>query len=46
MSVDDVLVREFAYVSPEELPSVPPERQVELKIGLMPGAAPIAKASY
>ena len=40
------MVREFADVFPEELPGVPPERQVEFKIDLVPGAAPIAKASY
>ena len=31
---------------PEELPGVPPERQVEFRIDLVPGVAPIAKASY
>ena len=40
------MVREFADVFPEELPGVPPQRQVEFKIDLVPGAAPIAKASY
>ena len=31
---------------PEELPGIPPERQVEFRIDLVPGAAPIAKAPY
>ena len=46
-SVSEVsVVREFADVFPEELPGVPPERQVEFRIDLVPGAAPIAKAPY
>ena len=46
-TVDDVpVVREFADVFPEELPGIPPERQVEFRIDLVPGAAPIAKAPY
>ena len=45
--VDDVpVVREFADEFPEELPGIPPERQVEFRIDLVPGAAPIAKGSY
>ena len=46
-SVDDVLiVCEFPDVFPEDLLGVPPERQVEFLIDLVPGAAPIAKAAY
>ena len=46
-SVDEVpIVREFPDVFPEDLPGVPPERQVEFGIELVPGAAPIAKAPY
>ena len=46
-TVDDVPVaREFADVFPEEFPGIPSERQVEFKINLVPGAAPIAKAPY
>ena len=40
------IVSEFPDVFPEELPGVPPERQVEFHIDLVPGAAPIAKAPY
>ena len=40
------VVREFADVFPEELPGIPPERRVEFQIDLVPGAAPISKASY
>ncbi|GKE73432.1 hypothetical protein Tco_1535473, partial [Tanacetum coccineum] len=33
-------------VFPEELPGLPQTRQVEFQIDLMPGAAPIARATY
>ena len=46
-SVEEVpVVREFPDVFPEELPGVPPVRQVEFGIDLVPGAAPIAKVPY
>ena len=46
-TVDDVpVVREYPDVFPEDLPGIPPERQVEFRIDLIPGAAPIAKAPY
>jgi hypothetical protein len=31
---------------PDDLPGMPPERAIEFKIELLPGTAPIAKASY
>ncbi|GKF15089.1 putative reverse transcriptase domain-containing protein [Tanacetum coccineum] len=31
---------------PEDLPGLPPTRQVEFQIDLVPGAAPVARASY
>lgn len=40
------VVRDYADVFPEELPGIPPERQVEFRIDLVPGATPIAKAPY
>ena len=40
------IVCEFPDVFPEELSSVPPERQVEFQIDLVPGAVPMAKAPY
>lgn len=40
------IVREFPDVFPEELPGVPPSRQVEFSIDLVPGAAHIAKVPY
>ncbi|KAI3669849.1 hypothetical protein L6452_41291 [Arctium lappa] len=45
--VEDVdVVREYPDVFPEDLPGLPPERQVEFHIDLIPGAAPIARAPY
>ena len=45
--VSDVpVVREFDDVFPKELPGVPPERQVEFRIDLVLGAAPITKVPY
>ncbi|KAK1417744.1 hypothetical protein QVD17_26878 [Tagetes erecta] len=40
------VVTEFADVFPDELPRLPPHRQVEFRIDLVPGAAPIAKSPY
>ena len=40
------VVQEFRDVFPEELPGVPPERQMEFRIDLVPGATPIAKVPY
>ncbi|GJS74404.1 putative reverse transcriptase domain-containing protein [Tanacetum coccineum] len=33
-------------VFPEDLPGIPPARQVEFQIDLIPGAAPVARAPY
>ncbi|GJV26616.1 putative reverse transcriptase domain-containing protein [Tanacetum coccineum] len=38
---DIPVVREFPEVFPEDLPSLPPVRQVEFQINLIPGATPI-----
>ncbi|KAJ9546254.1 hypothetical protein OSB04_025961 [Centaurea solstitialis] len=46
-TVEDVpVVSEFPDVFPEDLPGIPPERQVEFRIDLVPGAAPVAKTPY
>ena len=39
---DIPIVRDFSEVFPEDLPGLPPPRQVEFRIDLTPGAAPIA----
>nr|GEW43568.1 putative reverse transcriptase domain-containing protein [Tanacetum cinerariifolium] len=43
---DMPVVREFSKVFSEELPGLPPVRQVEFQIKLVPGAAPVAHATY
>nr|GFA70309.1 putative reverse transcriptase domain-containing protein [Tanacetum cinerariifolium] len=43
---DIPVVREFLKVFPEELPGLPPVRQVEFQIDLIPGVAPVAQAPY
>jgi hypothetical protein len=40
------VVEEFMDVFPEELLGMPPEREVEFYIDLIPGTAPIAKRPY
>ena len=38
------VVCDYPEVFPEELPGLPPDRQVEFRIDLLPGTTPIAKA--
>nr|GFC81478.1 uncharacterized protein [Tanacetum cinerariifolium] len=40
------VVREFADVFPDELPGLPPAREIKFDIELIPGAEPISKALY
>ncbi|GJX47224.1 putative reverse transcriptase domain-containing protein [Tanacetum coccineum] len=45
--LEDVpIVRDFPDVFPEDLSGLPPTRQVEFQIDLVPGAAPVARAPY
>ncbi|GKD29918.1 hypothetical protein Tco_1240696 [Tanacetum coccineum] len=45
--LDNILVvREFLDVFPEELPGIPPDRQVEFCVDLIPGSTPVAKTPY
>jgi hypothetical protein len=41
-----LVVYEFLDVFPDELPGLPPDRDVEFKIELIPGTAPISKRPY
>ncbi|GJT85038.1 putative nucleotidyltransferase, ribonuclease H [Tanacetum coccineum] len=43
---DVPIVCDFPEVFPEDLPGLPPPRQVEFQIELVPGAAPVARAPY
>ncbi|KAJ0844233.1 putative nucleotidyltransferase, Ribonuclease H [Helianthus annuus] len=46
-SIQDIpVVRDYSEVFPEDLPGLPPARQVEFRIDLVPGANPIARAPY
>ncbi|GKE56225.1 putative reverse transcriptase domain-containing protein [Tanacetum coccineum] len=40
------VIHDFLEVFPKELPGLPPPRQVEFQIDLVPGAAPVARAPY
>ncbi|GJS62590.1 putative reverse transcriptase domain-containing protein [Tanacetum coccineum] len=45
--IEDVpVVRDFPEVFLEDLPGLPPTRQVEFHIELIPGAAPVARTPY
>lgn len=43
---DIPVVRDFTYVFPEELPGLPPDREIEFNIELIPGTSPISKTPY
>ncbi|GJY61538.1 putative reverse transcriptase domain-containing protein [Tanacetum coccineum] len=43
---DISVVRDFVDVFPEDLSGLPPQRQVEFRIDLVPGATPVAKSPY
>lgn len=40
------VVRDFTCVCPNKLPGLPPSREVEFSIDLLPGTAPISNLSY
>ncbi|GKE06584.1 putative reverse transcriptase domain-containing protein, partial [Tanacetum coccineum] len=45
--LEDVpIMHDFPEVFPEKLPGLPPLRQIEFRIDLVPGAAPVARAPY
>ncbi|XP_024965100.1 uncharacterized protein LOC112505422, partial [Cynara cardunculus var. scolymus] len=46
LAKDVPVVCEFQDVFPDYLPDLPPDRQVEFRIDLVPGAAPIARTPY
>jgi hypothetical protein len=45
-TMDVRTVSEFLDVFPEELPGMPPDRELEFVIELVPGTAPIFKGPY
>ena len=47
LKLEDIpIVRDYPDVFPNDLPSLPPEREVEFTIDLAPGTTPISKAPY
>ncbi|GKE50691.1 putative reverse transcriptase domain-containing protein [Tanacetum coccineum] len=45
--LEDVsIIRDFPEIFPEDLPAIPPIRQVEFQIDSIPGAAPVARVPY
>jgi hypothetical protein len=47
VSMDEVpVMKEYPDVFPEELPGMPPDRDVKFIIDLLPGTGPIAKSPY
>ncbi|GJV55867.1 putative reverse transcriptase domain-containing protein [Tanacetum coccineum] len=45
--LEDVpIVRDFLEVFPQDLPGIPPARQIEFQIDLVPSVAPVARAPY
>ncbi|XP_071905709.1 uncharacterized protein [Coffea arabica] len=43
---DMPVISEYQNVFPEELESLPPEREIEFKVDLVPGTTPISKTPY
>ncbi|GKE87408.1 hypothetical protein Tco_1564883, partial [Tanacetum coccineum] len=43
---DMPVIRDFPEVFPDDLPGLAPPRQVEFRIDMVPGAAPVARAPY
>ena len=47
MRLEDVLVvRDFLDVFPDDIPGLPPEREIDFPIDLVPGTAPISLPTY
>src|SRR5436189_6141619 len=40
------IVHEYTDVFPDELPGLPPQREIEFRIDILPGASPIALPMY
>jgi hypothetical protein len=46
-SIEEIpMVQEFLDVFPDDLPGIPPKRDIEFKIELQPGTTPVAKSPY
>ena len=46
-SLEDILIaKKFTDVFPDDLPGLPPNREIEFTIDLIPGTIPISKLPY
>jgi hypothetical protein len=43
---DHPILREYKYVLPEEVPGLPPRRDIDLSIELVPGVVPMSREPY
>jgi hypothetical protein len=43
---DHPILREYKYVFPEEVPGLPPRRDIDFSIELVPGVVPMSRAPY
>jgi hypothetical protein len=43
---DHPILREYKYVFPEEVPGLPPRRDIDFSIELVPGTVPMSRAPY
>ena len=47
LKIEDIpVLKEYTDVFPEEIPGLPPRRELDFTIELVPGAVPSSKASY
>ena len=40
------VMQEFTDVFPDEVPGIPPKREIDFTIELVPGVAPVSKTPY
>ena len=43
---DHQVLSEFMDVFPEEIPGLPPQREIDFSIAIVPGSAPVSKIPY
>ena len=46
INTETPMVRDFSYVFPKDVPDLPPSREIEFSIDLVPGAGLVSIASY
>jgi len=43
---DHPILREYKFVFPEEVPGLPPRRDIDFSIELAPGVVPVSRTPY